>query len=548
MAKPLSLLAFAFMEYDRRGWAMPDVHVRIYEWFERTEGARNRVLMVFRGCGKSTIIGIRNAHRFHADPKRTVLVQGADDDLTDDISRDTIAVLRANESTAGLLMEPAGVRHWWTNDGYSANARTPQLRGRGIMSRVTGNRAGEIINDDTEVSKNVETAEARSKLRKRLSEQSFILTPEGSKLWVGTPHAHDSIYDQHIKAGAEALVIPLFAHQTRFEMGEERRELPFTGEVGPDGVWVFDGIGPFAKLLTPDVDYTVRDNVVTLAAPSSNMIDVCVGNAWPERFHRKEMLERRRECESVGYWDSQYGLKARPVHESRLNPNTIPLYSAEPHFTRANKILQCWLGQSRIVGASLRWDPASGKLNSDTSALGLVLQDENGCRYWHRAITLTGDIAVFDDSGKKITGGQVFQICDAIAEFGVRRITIETNGIGAFAPTVLKAALKQRNLRCGVVEHTATQSKNRRILESFEPLMLSRMLWAHVSVADGPAFPEMREWIPTVTNQPDDHLDVAAGSINDAPERLAESLRGLNPDERDDWRPNVGVYEAELEV
>lgn len=557
---PLSLLAFAIMEYDRRGWVMPDVHVRIYQWLQDTEGARNRVMMVFRGCGKSTILGVRNAHKFYTNPKHQVLVQGADDELTDDISRDTIAILRANEMTRNVLMEPAGVRHWWTREGYENTARTPQLRGRGILSRVTGNRADEIINDDTEVSKNVETVEARAKLRKRLSEQGFILKPDGSKLWVGTPHAHDSIYEQHMKAGAQALVIPLFQHQTRFELSDEpKTDLQFAGEIGPDGVWVFSGIGAFAKMLDEGADFTVTGpNSIRLHQPAREMIDVCVGNAWPDRFHRAEMLERRRECETTNYWDQQYGLQAKPLNTARLDPNKLPIYAVEPTFKTANKHPQLWLGSARIVGAAMRWDPSSGKLRSDTSALSLVFQDEHGVRYWHRAEALVGEVAVFDErDNKTITGGQVAGICDMVAKFRVRRVTVETNGIGGFAPTVLRAALKQRGLVCGVTEVQATQQKNKRILEAFEPLMLSRMLWVHVSVADGPVPAQMREWNPAITNQPDDHLDAGAGAVTDQPERLdfterpsadGESGRIRHAVGGDDWRPGSGVFEAELEV
>ena len=80
----ISLKAFAFMEYDRRGWDMPDVHVRIYDWLERTDGVRNRVLRVFRGVGKSTALGVRNAWKFRQVPGHQMLVQGADDvDLPD---------------------------------------------------------------------------------------------------------------------------------------------------------------------------------------------------------------------------------------------------------------------------------------------------------------------------------------------------------------------------------------------------------------------------------------------------------------------------------
>lgn len=558
----LSLLAFALIEYDRRGWAMPDVHVRIYDWLERTDGARNRVLRVFRGVGKSTALGVRNAWKFRQSPGHQLLVQGADDELTDDISRDTLSIIRSSELTQGMLMEPAGVRHWWTHEGYGITARTPQLRGRGILSRVTGNRADEIQNDDVEVSKNVDTAEARAKLRKRLMEQSFILKPEGSRLWVGTPHTHESIYDDLIDGGAEVLHIPLFESQTRHEpTSSPRKVLTFTGALHDDRAWVFVGIGKKAKLLEEGKDYTLAAGRVTLAAPTTALVDVCTGNAWPERFHRKEMLERRRDCATINYWDQQYMLIAKPLTDSRLDPGAIVPYDVEPTFKRANGMLTMWLGGAQIVGAVCRWDPASGKLKSDASAVCVMLQDESGRRYVHRIVRLTGKLVEFAEDGKTVVGGQVQQLCDLVEQFKLPRVTIETNGIGGFAPAVLKGALKQRKLLCGVKEEDAIANKNRRILEALEPLLLTEdQLWAHVSVLDNEAGEEgkgllpiqMRDWSPAVKEQPDDYLDVTAGAVTETPERV---MRAVSPRDGiphaqapDSWRPASGVHQVELEA
>ena len=47
----------------------------------------------------------------------------------------------------------------------------------------------------------------------------------------------------------------------------------------------------------------------------------------------------------------------------------------------------------------------------------------------------------------------MWQLCDLIERFKVPRVTVETNGIGGYAPAFLKAALKKRGLRCAVREH-----------------------------------------------------------------------------------------------
>lgn len=544
----VSFPTFFALWAELRGWDVPDVHWRAILWLE-SYGAESGigVLRCFRGFGKSTILAVYNAWCYYRRAEHRILHQSEADGTAYKTSRDTQNVLRRHPLTANLFRD-GGVEQWWVTG--NDDPRNASMYARGILSNVTSARCDEAQNDDIEVPRNIRTPEAREQLEYRLGEQTFILVPGGKQLFIGTPHTHDSIYDKQEALGADCLTIPLFAHESRIEAAARRSyELSLPPE------YVFAGIGKGSRLLVDGVDYRVSGNTLHFSKPPGTLVDCYAGCAWPERFTRDDLQKRRRKTKTVNYWDSQYQLHSRPVHEIRLNPDTIPLYAAEPTFTRANKVPQCWLGKARIVGASLRWDPASGKLNSDTSALALMLQDENGCRYWHRAIALTGKVAEYDDAGKVIIGGQVHQICAVVVAFGVRRIKVETNGIGGFAPTVLKAALKQQHLPCGVIEEHASTQKNKRILEAFEPMMQSRMLWAHVSVADGPAFPQMKEWVPTVLKQPDDHLDVAAGAITDAPERLLQA-QSNNPGQptgpgatmREDWRPQSGVYEAELEL
>ena len=106
-------------------------------------------------------------------------------------------------------------------------------------------------------------------------------------------------------------------------------------------------------------------------------------------------------------------------------------------------------------------------------------------------------------------------------------MTLEGNGVGKFAPAVLKGALRQRKLQCGVTEVTSTDNKNKRILESLEPLLLAnRQLWAHVDVLNGPLWDQMKDWNPALRNQADDYLDAAAGAVSETPERIQRAGNG----------------------
>jgi hypothetical protein len=147
----------------------------------------------------------------------------------------------------------------------------------------------------------------------------------------------------------------------------------------------------------------------------------------------------------------------------------------------------------------------------------------------------------------------VLQIVQVVKDFALRRVSVETNGIGGFAPTVLKAALKQAKIHdCGVSEINNTANKNKRILEALEDPLASGTLWAHTSVlyaADGPGLR------PDAGLEPGDHRPAGRrhrlpGRRRERDARADRPGRGLDyagTQGRDDWRPSAGVHEVELE-
>lgn len=532
-------VAFFLAWADLMGWEVPAIHLRACRWLATCGNLA--VFRAFRGFSKSTLLAIYNAWRYHEDPAHRILHQGDKDGTAYKTSRDTKRVLMRHPFTAKLREIRGESAFWWVPG--ADDERNPSMQAAGITTAITSSRADEIQNDDVEVPRNIQTADAREKMRYRLGEQVHILVPDGRKLFIGTPHTHESIYDEMERLGADCLTIRMFEQEFRVENATKTRyRLTFVPE------YVFFGIGPEARLLREKHDYRLHGNEIEFASVPNALIDFYTGCAWPSRFTRAELSKRRKETRTINEWDSQYQLHSKPVTEMRLDPARIIPYDAEPRLHHTNSTTSMWLGKARIAGMSLRWDPASGKLKSDVSAVAMVLQDEQGRRYWHRCIRLTGDVAEFADDGKTIIGGQVWQLCDLVEEFSAPRIVIETNGIGQFAPAVLKAALKQRRLHCGVKDESAVLNKDRRILEAFEPIMSSGMLWGHVSVLDGPTWNQMRDWVPGVPNQPDDYLDAGAGAITETPERIRAQMVG-NPTDpsRQDWRPQSGVYEVELE-
>lgn len=543
----ISFLAFFLLWAERMRWEVPPLHVRVCIWLEWVwrHGGDVWLMMLPRGHAKSTILEVFNAWVYYCHPLVRILHQSESDGTALKTSRGTQNVLRKHPLMVGRALPDAvgTVESWWCYSARDNDARNASMYAKGILSNVTSARADFIQNDDVEVPKNIGTPEAREKLRYRLGEQTHIAVPGAPTFYVGTPHTHESIYEDVKALGADALVVRMYEQEHRIEKAEKARHaLTFVPEV------VLSGIGKHARLLRPGHDYRMEGTVMVLAHPDGALVDCYARPAWGERFDAAEVLKRRRKTRTINEWDSQYQLHAKPVRNVRLDPDRITPYDVEPVIDTVNGEVRMMLGGVRIVAASLRWDPSSGKIGSDVSGAGLVLQDEIGRRYLHRADGLTGDVAVFDDAGKKITGGQVFQLCDIVEKFQIPRVTVETNGIGGFGPTVLKAALKQRRLQCGVTEVNNTGAKNKRILEGLEPLFLSPgMLWAHVDVLDGPFYEQCRDWNPAVTDQPDDLLDAAEGACSDVPERIGRIVGNPTLRARDDWRTDAGVHEVAFE-
>lgn len=534
-----SFTEFFHIWAEVRGWDVPDFHYRACHWLEHR--GEHAVMMIFRGAAKSTLLAIHNAWLYYINPQTRVLHQSADDGTAYKTSRDTQAVLRRHPLTRGILLPAAQIEQWWV-DGAD-DARNASMYARGIMSNVTSSRADEIQNDDVEVPRNIGTVEAREKLRYRLGEQTHIAVPGARKLYVGTPHTHDSLYQEQIRMGADALIVRLFEDEQRVESASKADvPLDFTPE------YVFEGIGEHAKLLVPGRDYVLTTGGLRLMNPTGAVLDCYAGCAWPERFDRRELLKRRRECRTLNTWDSQYQLHAKPMSEVRLDPEHLIPYEVEPELHRANNALAMYLGGAQIVSATCRIDPASGKPNSDKSSLSVVLQDSKGVYYWHRALELFGEIAEYSDDGKTIEGGQVLQVCDAVRELNLPRVDVETNGIGNTWPAILRSAFRQQKVTAAVRPVQSTGNKNRRILAAIEPPLRARHLWAHTSVIDAVAT-QMREWDPAETKQPDDHLDSGAGAIAAEPVRIgsrikADDCKTFQADGGETWQPAAATFEA----
>ncbi|WP_413327784.1 phage terminase large subunit [Acinetobacter baumannii] len=555
MSKPkISFLAFFLLWAELQGWKVPTFHIQVCIFLENFYlNGRTALLMMPRGHSKSSMLDVFNAWVIYCWPETQILHQGTTDSDAYKCSKGTRDVLERHPlcaSNHNVAIRQGEIERWFVNG--TNDVRYGTMLAKGILSGVTGHRAHFIQNDDVETPQTTANPEQREKLPKKLSEQTHIAIPGAKKLWIGTPHTYDSLYEKIKKQKrVSTFILKMFEHEKRVENGENGQKVLLDFEP----IHSFAGIGIGAKYLTKNVHYTCVNKgstwEVTLLE-SHYVIDFYSKGIWEERFTPAEMEIRREECKTLNEWDSQYQMHAKPIGDVRLDPDKIIAYNCEPVLKRANRTTMFMIGERQIVGATFRWDPSSGKLKSDISSTALVFHDDIGNKYWHRSIALKGEVIETDADGRVI-GGQVWQLCNIIKEFHLSKVTIETNGIGNFAPAALKAALKTRGIRCGVTEQHSTKSKNKRILDGIEGPLISGLLWAHVSVLedengeDSAQVKQMREFNPAITDQPDDYLDSLAGAIVEAPERVGKSLNQTDYEETPNWRTNGGVYEATVD-
>lgn len=537
----VSFLAFFIIWAKLKRWKVPLLHVRICDWLENT-GDLVRVLMVFRGASKSTIYAVYKAWLLYCDPETVSLIWAAGDDLAIKLTKDTINVLRRHPLTQGMLPPKPGANAFSVVG--ATDARNPSMEAVGVNSNATGNRANKIDFDDIEVPKNIKTAEARLNLRQKIEESTHIAVPGTQKTYVGTPHTHDSIYTEQIEGGAAVLKIPLFERAYRSLTGDKLvYHLGFDAD--QEGYYLLLGIGKFSRILVEGKDYTVKGRVITMKQKPGAVLDIYAGNAWPERFIRSDIEQRRKDTRTLNAWDSQYQMEAKPISETRLDPDRMIPYDLKPVVKMANRQLLMMLGKTRIVGAACRWDCSLGKIKSDASAISLILTDEAGTLYWQFAEALTGDL-----------DAQCERVRELVIEYRIPSVKVETNGPGGFVPPRLRKHLAGQGkpgqilsaVVCGVTEDHSKVNKQKRILDAFEAPLSMEVLWAHVSVIDSPAYNQLKEFNPLSTTQPDDFIDSGAGAIDDTPVRIGQIVGIPTEGAGQDWSQSAGVHEVAFEA
>jgi hypothetical protein len=468
---------------EGQGLTTPALHARIADWLADAHARRARglVLLAFRGSGKSTLVGLFCAWLLACEPDLRVLVLAAEEALARKMVRSVKRIVERHPACTGLKPVRAEL---WASDQFAvarrAELRDPSMLARGLAGNITGSRADIVICDDVEVPNTCDSALKRIDLRERLAEIDYVLVPGGVQLYVGTPHSFYSIYADAAR--------------------------PETGEAAP----FLDG---FERLSIPVV------------APDGAF-------AWPERVGADE-FERMRARTTGAKFRAQMMLEPVADGDCRLDPGRLLPYADALDPSEANGVPVLHLGGRRLVSAGCWWDPAYGTPEGDRSAIAVVFFDADGHGWLHEVAYLEAP----DAEG----------YCREVAAFARRNrvphVRVETNGLGAFLPGLLRKTMAQEGVGASVQGIHNRVNKARRILDAFDARLAAGMLHAHESVLASPFVAEMREWRADGAARLDDGLDAVAGCLAGEPARFGTSERPPPPGWNDGGRTHVASGE-----
>ncbi|MBL8640284.1 MAG: phage terminase large subunit [Alphaproteobacteria bacterium] len=457
----------------REGLSTPKVHFKIARFLESQwrRDAPRILLMAFRACGKSTLMGLFCAWILMGNPNLRILVISADHALARKMVRNVKRIIEKHPMTRHLTPHDTTDSEW-AGDRFTVvreqELRDPSMLARGITSNLTGTRADVIICDDVEVPRTSGNAHKRHDLREKLAELNYILNPDGAQIYIGTPHCFHTIY----------------ADEPRSELGED---VPF--------------LDRFARMKVP-------------------IMDEAGMSVWPERFGARRIKEMQK---SVGpaHFKSQMMCEPVQINEGYLRTNLLQIYDEEMEAIWSGKQPLVTIGGRKITHVSAWWDPAFGGRKGDGSVVAVVYRDSSGAFLLHHLAQITVDEHDAVDEATQ----QCRQVTRIIEHHFLPQIMIETNGIGGFLPKILMREIRDAGLMCHVNTQTSHIPKEQRILQAFDAPLAARAIHVHRSVLKTPFVAEMEDWQPRSMGgnaesgagggywRHDDCLDATAGAI-----------------------------------
>lgn len=414
-------------------------------------GKKRTCIQAFRGVGKSHITASYVVWRLLCDAECKIMVVSASKERADAFSTFTQRLIWEMDGLEYLRPSSDQRQSKISFDvGPATASQSASVKSVGITGQLTGSRADLIIADDIEVLNNVFTQTSRDKLSEAVKEFDAILKPLPTSriIYLGTPQTEDSLYTKLPERGYEVRVWPARM---------------------PDSVMCEaygDTLAPYIQALT----YAV-------GAPAD-----------PQRFNDADLIEREASYGKAGFAmqfmlstalsDSErFPLKVRDLIVMSIDPEMAPLkLQWGPLEERVYKDLPCVAMRgdkmfppmnvgditAEFTGSIMSIDP-SGRGKDETGYA--VVKMINGYLY----VTACGGLEGGYDKDT------LTELAHIAKKHKVNEVIIESNfGDGMYSQ--LLGPILARIHPCALEEVRHSQQKERRIIDTLEPVMMNHKL------------------------------------------------------------------------
>ncbi len=236
------------------------------------------------------------------------------------------------------------------------------------------------------------------------------------------------------------------------------------------------------------------------------ILDSDGNSAWPAFFPVEKIVEIRK---TVGerHFSGQMMLEFVSPDRVRLDPGLIHFYEDEfdTHTAR--------IGENMISGGIIYWDPSGGRHHSDNSVCALIYRDDKNRQIFLHDIMYM----IVPDEIDYPLAYQCDQVIKFVLHHKMHQIAIETNGIGAALPEIMRNIINRNGYPIQIINITNSRRKEDRILDALEPIMTTGRMYANRRITQTPFISEMLSWTPIGSAEHDDGLDAVAGAISCTP-------------------------------
>lgn len=405
----------------------------------------------FRGVAKSTITGCYNAWLLDRDPENTQIIY---------VGSNQEEAKKFMKFTRGLLDIVPFLNYLIPTDKQRDNALSfdvrpagfkiqPSCKAVGIFGNLTGNRATHIIADDIETSENCDTQVKREHTESAVTEfRQIVQAQRGSLLFLGTPHTEISIYNKLYEKGIPTRIFPI-----KFPTEQQQEK--------------------YGNKLAPYIMHKLEQDPTLVDKPTD-----------PIRFNETDIMKLEAEGRSKFAMQQmldttlsdieRYPLKCADLIVMDCDKEIAPekvAYGSAPN--QIVKEIPCnGIGTDKFYSPipipDVKWLPYSYKV---------MVIDPSGRGKDELAYTilgvLNGQLFLLKQGGMQ--GGyceeNLYKLAYMARDYKVNKIKPESNfGDGMFT-TLLLPILKKINYQCAVEEVRNNTQKEKRIIDTLEPVM-----------------------------------------------------------------------------